>query len=667
MHMMADAHVPAGEPVTEAVEPPRRRSRLRLALWIVAALLALLLAAVAWLAITAPLSRSLKPYAPPILALESADGQIIARKGAYILAPVTLAEMPAHVPQAFIAIEDRRFRQHWGIDPRGILRAAWHNLWAGGVRQGGSTITQQLAKGAFLSADRTFGRKAQEVLIAFWLEAWLSKDEILERYLSNVYFGDNVYGLRAAARHYYSRDPEELTVGQAAVLAALLKAPSRLAPTSNPGDAWERAGLVLDSMVREGFLSAGERADIGRPRLRVTPVPEAIAGSYFSDWVLPEARERVGDGIGEQAVRTTLDSRIQRIAERAVRRAGLGGAQAAVVVMRPDGAVVAMVGGTSYARSPFNRATQARRPSGSTFKLFVYWAALRAGMTPDDRISDTPITTGAYRPENLDRRYRGEITLLQAFARSSNVAAVRLAEQVGVKAVTRAARDLGIRSPLPATASIALGPSGMPLIELTQAYAAVAAGRYPIRARGLPEAEEQGTFGWMFDGQQTFDERELAMLRDLLGAAVRQGTGSRAALPVATFGKTGTSQDNRDALFVGYADDLVAGVWVGNDDNSPKSGLSGSGLPAQIWREIMMGALRLSAPADTAPDPEDGIGAGNVVLPDIEAQIGNYSVAIGNETIRLEGVEGLRIDIPVSPPTAPGPSQPPPPPVANPQ
>lgn len=663
MHRMAETHVPAGEPVTEGTEPPRRRSRLRFALWGVAALLALLIAAIAWLAVTAPLSRSLKPYAPPILTLESSDGEIIARKGAYILPPVTLAEMPAHVPQAFIAIEDRRFRQHWGIDPRGILRAAWNNLWAGGVREGGSTITQQLAKGAFLSADRTFGRKAQEVLIAFWLEAWLTKDEILERYLSNVYFGDNVYGLRAAAQHYYSRDPDELTVGQAAVLAALLKAPSRLAPTSNPADAWERAGLVLDSMVREGFLSAGDRAAINRPRLRVTPVPEAIAGNYFSDWVLPEARERVGDGIGEQVVRTTLDSRIQRIAERAVRRAGLGGSQAAVVVMRPDGAVIAMVGGTSYGKSPFNRATQARRPSGSTFKLFVYWAALRAGMTPDDRVSDTPITTGAYRPANLDGRYRGDITLLQAFARSSNVAAVRLTEQVGVKAVTRAARDLNVRSPLPATPSIALGPSGMPLIELTQAYAAVAAGRYPVVARGLPEAEEQGTFGWLFGGQQAFDEDELEMLRDLLRAVVRQGTGRSAALPVATFGKTGTSQDNRDALFVGFAGDLVAGVWVGNDDNSPKAGLSGSGIPARIWREIMMGALRLTAPPPTLPEPEGDNESGNVVLPDLEAQIGNVSVAIGNDTIRLEGVDGLRIDIPVTPPAP----SPPPPQPANPQ
>lgn len=663
---MADVDLPADQAVVEAPEP-RRRSRLRLLAWAAAALAALLLLAIIWLAITAPLSRSLKPYAPPILTLESADGTVIARKGAYILQPVRLSELPARVPQAFIAIEDRRFRQHWGIDPRGILRAAWNNLWAGGVREGGSTITQQLAKGAFLSADRTFGRKAQEVLIAFWLEAWLSKDEILERYLSNVYFGDNVYGLRAAARHYYSRDPEELTVGQAAVLAALLKAPSRLAPTSNPSDAWSRAGLVLDSMKREGFLSATERAAITQPRLRVTPVPEGIAGSYFSDWVLPEARERVGDGIGEQAVRTTLDSRIQRIAERAVRRAALGGAQAAVVVMRPDGAVVAMVGGTSYTKSPFNRATQARRPAGSTFKLFVYWAALREGMTPDDRVSDTPITTGPYRPTNLDGKYRGEISLLQAFARSSNVAAVRLTDQVGVKAVTRAARDLGVRSPLPSTPAIALGPSGMPLIELTQAYAAVAAGRYPVRARGLPDAEEQGRFGWLFGGQTTFDEDELAMLRDLLRSVVTRGTGTRAGLPVAAFGKTGTSQDNRDALFVGYAEDLVAGVWVGNDDNSPQPGLSGSGVPARIWREVMMGALRLSAPTAAAPERGNEADIDNITLPDIEAQIGNYSVAIGNDTIRLEGVEGLRIDIPVPPPApAPAPAPVPAPPASPP-
>ena len=323
-----------------------------------------------------------------------------------------------------MAIEDRRFYSHWGIDPRGIARAAWANIGAGGVREGGSTITQQLAKNAFLDSDRTAARKIREVAISFWLEAWLSKDEILSRYLSNVYFGDNCYGLTAAAQHYFGRTPEALNIGQAAMLAGLVKAPSRLAPTSNLVGARKREMVVVGAMVDAGFLTKAAGDDVQPQRVRGdTATTRLPSGTYFADWVLPEARDQAGEVRTEATVETTLDRDLQRSAERVVRQAGLRQAQVALVAMRRDGRIVAMVGGKDYGKSPFNRATQARRQPGSTFKLFVYLAAMRAGMTPDSMVDDSPVEISGWKPKNDDGRYLGAITLRRAFARSSNVAA----------------------------------------------------------------------------------------------------------------------------------------------------------------------------------------------------------------------------------------------------
>jgi penicillin-binding protein 1A len=584
--------VAGGQPSYETGDDPvpsrgRRRRWVKRGL-IVAPILFLLL--VVYLAFTAPLSKSLQPPVPPSITLLSAEGTPIARRGATIGEPVDAAKLPDHVVNAFLAIEDRRFRTHWGIDPRGIARAAWNNLWAGGVRQGGSTITQQLAKNAFLTSDRTATRKMREVIIAFWLEAWLSKDQILSRYLSNVYFGDNVYGLRAAAKHYFDRDPDDLSVGQAAMLAGLVQAPSRLAPTKNLAGARARQKLVVGAMVAAGMLDKAEAARV-RPARVVAQRPSSLPnGTYFADWIMAEAR---GDADGrerEQTVRTTLEMPVQRAAERAVRNAGLRQAQVAIVVMRPDGRVVAMVGGKRYADSPFNRATQARRQPGSTFTLFVYLAALRAGMTPDSTVEDEPVQIGEWAPKNSDGQYRGTITLREAFARSSNVAAARLIHQVGPKAVIQAARDLGISTPIPEEASIALGTSTVSLIELTAAYAAVANGDRAPRPQGLADAEEPGWLATFMSKRRALSEDEVEGLRDLLASTVRSGTGRGAALPIGAFGKTGTTQDKRDVLFIGYAGGLVAGVWVGNDDNTPNPGLT-SALPARIWRNFMAQAL----------------------------------------------------------------------------
>ncbi|MGN6269971.1 MAG: transglycosylase domain-containing protein [Sphingomonas sp.] len=653
----------------EAAEPPRKRtSKLRWAMRGLGALVILFVLIVAWLAITAPLSKSLQPPTPPSITLLAADGTPIARRGAIIGKSVDAAKLPDYVPNAFVAIEDRRFYHHWGIDPRGILRAAIHNMRAGGVREGGSTITQQLAKNAFLDADRTMGRKLREVLISFWLEAWLTKDQILSRYLSNVYFGDNVYGLRAASEHYFDREPEDLTVGQAAMLAGLVKAPSALAPTGNLKGARAREAVVLGAMEDGKFITKAQAAGAKPAVLHVRRVKQLPNGTYFADWVLPQARDTAGEVRAETTVRTTLDVRLQKAAERAVGRSGLHTAQVALVAMKPDGTVVAMVGGKSYKDSPFNRATQALRQPGSTFKLFVYLAAMREGMTPDTTIEDKPVTIGNWSPENAEKRYRGTIPLREAFAVSSNVAAARLIQKVGVNNVIRAARDLGISTPIPNEATIALGTANTSLLELTAAYAAIAAGDYPVQAQGLADPKEKGWLEQFTHGTHPIPGRIQDEMRDLLAASVEDGTSRQAALNgVDTFGKTGTTQDSRDALFVGFAGDLVCGVWVGNDDDSPNPGLAGGGIPARIWRDFMTQALGLAPRA--APQPaadQDQTDDQDMIDPDAAPVVleGNLTglgldLKIGqNGDISLSRNPPAPADRPPAPATAPSPARP---------
>jgi penicillin-binding protein 1A len=549
----------------------------------------LVLITLVWLVVTAPLSRALEPLQDPALLLLSDDGHSIARHGAIKEAPVDVTKLNAQTPAAFVAIEDRRFYRHWGIDPRGIARAFVTDLRGHGVREGGSTITQQLAKTNFLSGDRTIKRKAQEVIIAFWLEAWLTKQQILSRYLSSVYFGDGVYGIRAAAHHYFNRDPEDLNLAQSAMLAGMVQAPSRLAPTHNLSGAQKRSELVLQAMADTNVISRARAASThpARPVVSASSVP---TGSYFADWVTPYAQQSQDPDFGEVKIGTTLDWTLQRIAQRAVAHAPAG-AQAALVAMRPDGRVVAMVGGKSYAQSPFNRVTQARRQPGSAFKLFVYLAAFRQGWTPDSIIEDKPITIGDWTPENSDRVYRGKITLREAFARSSNAATVRLSEEVGRNNVIREARDLGITTPLPDKPSLALGTAGVSLLELTSAYAAIASGRYPVVARGLPqESAPEGLSAFFHRDGALSPQRDQEPMLDLLYAAANEGTGHRAALAIPTFGKTGTTQENRDALFIGFAGDLVVGVWVGRDDNGSLGRVTGGSVPAEIWHSFMSSA-----------------------------------------------------------------------------
>jgi penicillin-binding protein 1A len=576
---------------------PKKTRWQRIKRWLLV-LLVLFVLTVAWLAITAPLSKSLSPINAPSLTILSAEGEPIARRGAIIEEPVDVSRLPDHVWQPFVAVEDRNFYSHFGISIRGTVRALMRNVGAGEVKQGGSTITQQLAKTSFLSHERTFGRKAQEAAIALWLEAWLSKDEILSRYLSNVYFGDNVYGLRAAARHYFSREPEQLTVTEAAMLAGIVNAPSRLAPTRNLKAAQARARLVMREMVQANMLSEGEFDTLSPARLNVQRRNNVPTGTYFADWVIQQAEEASEDGeYGARELRTTLEGDLQRLAVSTVRRAGLGRAQVALVAMRPDGRVVAMVGGKNYAQSPYNRAVQARRQPGSAFKLFVYLAAFRSGqVTPETPVNDAPVVMGNWRPQNYEGRYRGRIPVRDAVAYSSNSVAIQMTERFGRQNVIQAARDLGVRSPLRPVPTLPLGTENVSLLEMTSAYAAVAAGYYPVRPIGI--APEGGWLGsWWGTGQTIRRDAAFAQLRDVLFAVTQRGTGTAARLPVATFGKTGTTSDYRDAWFFGFAGDLVVGVWVGNDDNRPMPGVSGGGIPARIWANFMRGALGDTAAA----------------------------------------------------------------------
>ena len=582
--------------------------------WIVAVILGLLGLLLAWLVATAPLGRALEPAKQPSLIITDMNGKPIARRGDYKEEPVKIALLPAHVPAAFIAIEDRRFKDHMGIDPIGILRALATNAQAGGVRQGGSTLTQQLAKTSFLSSERSIKRKLQEIIIALYLEARLSKDEILQNYLSSVYFGDGAYGIRAAARTYFDKAPEQLSLGEAALLAGLVQAPSRLAPSRHLKQARERGAQVLAAMVETGVITAAQ-AKAARPAEYRPGRKTLPTGSYFADWVLPQAREATEADYGEIVVKTTLDPKLQKIAEDIItdglaRAEGLNVSQAALVAMRLDGRVVAMVGGTDYKTSSFNRATQAQRQPGSSFKLFVYLAALEAGKKPGDTIVDEPIEIcepgqqpgECYAPKNDDLRFRGTISLATAFAASSNVAAVKLAQEVGISAVGAQVKKLGIQGGVSIYPAMALGTTPIPLIDMTRAFAAVALGKYPIKATGLWRADpwpekvtppEDTTASWP----------ARTDMMQLLESAVRNGTGSKARLAMTTWGKTGTTQNHRDALFIGFAGDLVVGVWVGNDDNSPMgASIVGGSLPARLWNGFMRQALE--SEGRLIPEPE---------------------------------------------------------------
>lgn len=539
----------------------------------------------------------------PSVTLLSSGGAVIATYGDLYGEHLTAEQIPLTVRQALIATEDRRFYHHFGLDLIGLARAVYVNLTSGRLVQGGSTISQQLAKNVYLSGDRTLKRKVQELLLAMWLEHKFTKDEILELYLNRVYFGAGAYGVEAAAQRYFAKSARQLNLTESAMLIGLLRAPSKLSPTANLTAAQNRAATVLANMAAADYITDEQaKAAQAQPAQLAAGREPARGARYFADYLLDELNDLLGRSADDLVVQTTLDLNQQQAAEKAVSdvldREGqkAEAAQAALVAMSPDGAIRAMVGGRDWRESPFNRATQARREPGSAFKLFVFLAALEAGYRPDSTFVDGPISVGNWRPRNYEGGYMGEVSFRTAAARSINTVAVQLTEKVGRGRVIDMARRLGLSTDMMAVPSIALGALGVSLVELTGAYDTVANGGIAVEPYGIVSIKDRrGNLVYKRPAPRALrvlDTSIVAEANALLTGVIEGGTGRAAQLGRPAAGKTGTSSDFRDAMFMGYTADLTAGVWVGNDDASPMHKVTGGGLPAQIWKQFMTAALK---------------------------------------------------------------------------
>jgi penicillin-binding protein 1A len=556
---------------------------------------------------------------PPNLTILAGDGTVLAERGLR-RGHVRLDYLPPYLVQAVIATEDRRFYHHIGVDPVGLMRATFRNVEAGGVVQGGSTITQQLAKNLFLKPDRTIARKLEEVIYALWLEQRFTKDEILELYLNRVYFGGGTYGVEAAARRYFGKSARTVTLPQAALLAGLLKAPSRYAPTRNVELATARIDVVLDNMVEAGFLTAAAAHAAAEQPLKLRAFGDETGYPYAVDWVAETLPDFVGENEGDLIVDTTIDAGLQRVAQQALRQRldeegkPLDASEGAVVVLDPQGGVKALIGGRSYRASPFDRAVKALRQPGSAFKPFVYLAALESGYTPDSIADDAPITIDGWSPQNHTGTYQGEVTLRDSFAQSINTVAVKLADDVGRWRVVRTARRLGIHSELHDRPSLALGTAEVTLLELTSAYAPFANGGEGVTPHIITRVRNgDGKVLYSLKSAslgQVVEAPYVAAMNDMMNATLVSGTGRQAALPnQIAGGKTGTSQSFRDAWFVGYTAYYVGGVWIGNDDGSKMRNVGGGTLPAKLWHDIMLyahqGKQPLPLPGTRSPGLEE--------------------------------------------------------------
>jgi penicillin-binding protein 1A len=534
------------------------------------------------------------------------SGGLVAVRGSQYAPPVNLAKLPPYVPKAFIAIEDRWFYWHFGFNPWGILRSQIYNVQnrgEGGPLRGGSTITQQLARNLFLTLDQTYRRKAQELILAVWLEAKFSKTQILELYLNRVYFGAGAYGIEAAAQRYFNKSADKLTLGEAATLAGLMKGPSRYSPVASTDRAARRATVVLREMLEQGFITRAEYDEAIRTRVVVSSVLASQRAQYFTDWVDDQVRALVGEATEDLVVETTLDLPLQAAAERSVQSGvtaatGQGVEQAALVSLDGEGRVRAYVGGTNYLRTQFDRATQARRQAGSAFKPFVYLAAVESGLTPISPVVDEPVKIGNWEPRNYTGAFLGPMTLEQALAQSVNTVAAKLTADVGPSVVAATARRLGITSPIQQEPSMALGAVEVNPLEMAQAYAPFANGGLYARGYGIERirtAKGQVLYDHGMDRPprtQVIGQPALGYMIRMMRGVVTSGTGTRAAISGRDIaGKTGTTSDYRDAWFVGFTGGFVTTVWVGRDDNTVMRRVTGGGAPAAIWRDYMSAAL----------------------------------------------------------------------------
>ena len=547
------------------------------------------------------------PKRPPNIAIQGDDGTPLANRGDTGGAAVRLADLPAYLPKAFVAIEDRRFYVHHGIDPAGIARALVANLLHRGGVQGGSTLTQQLAKNVFLTQERTLSRKIQEAILAVWLEHKYTKDQILELYLNRVYFGSGSYGVEAAALHYFGHGAAKVTVAEAAMLAGLMKAPTKLAPNRNPQGAVDRAAQVIGAMREEGYITdAAARDALAHPAHAVKERGNG-AVNYAADYVMDMLDDTIGAVEEDIVVTTTISPTLETAGERALvdtlNKGGsrYGVSQGALVSLAPDGAIKALIGGRDYADSQFDRAVSAKRQPGSAFKPFVYLSALEAGLTPDTVREDGPITIKGWHPENYSREYFGPVTLTKALALSLNTVAVRLGVEVGPKTVVATAHRLGIVSELQPNASIALGTSEVSPLELTAGYAPFANGGIAVQPHIITRVRTTG--GKLLYQRRNanlgraVDPAYVGMMNSMMEETLLTGTARKAELPGwQAAGKTGTSQEWRDAWFVGYTARLVTGVWFGNDDGTPTRKASGGNLPVEAWSRFMKAALKGVAP-----------------------------------------------------------------------
>ncbi|MGH7115652.1 MAG: transglycosylase domain-containing protein [Stellaceae bacterium] len=538
----------------------------------------------------------------PSITILAADGSPIATYGDLFGRPLSLQEMSPYLPEAVIATEDRRFYSNPGIDPIGIMRAALADLAAGHIVEGGSTITQQLAKNLFLTPQRSLGRKIRESLLALWLTHRFTKNQILEIYLNRVYFGAGAYGVDAAAHRYFGKSARRIDLYQSAMLAGLLKAPTRFNPLHDRDLAAARTAQVLTNMVEAGFITKGEAAAAINATGHADVASRRPESRYFADWIADRLADYTGAAGRDLTVLTTLDPRLQAEAETAISgtiaRSGAKAAasEGALVAMSPEGAVRAMVGGRRYDASQFNRATQAQRQPGSAFKPFVYLAGLEAGLRPSDHFVDGPIRIGGWQPRDFDNHYQGDMTMAEALAQSVNTIAVQVALRAGIDNIVAVAHRLGIASPLTRDPSIALGTDEVNLLELVSAYTPFANGGIGVWPYGIAEIRDNSgkiLFRRTGSGPGRVISPELdGAMNEMLKGVIDHGTGRAAALPRPAAGKTGTTQDYRDAWFIGYTAQLVAGVWLGNDDDSPMRGVTGGSLPAQAWRRFMLAATR---------------------------------------------------------------------------
>jgi len=623
-----------GNPESNNSEPRPGRPRWRPVLWFLAKWSAVgaiwtgffALLFLAWCAYDLPGPERLNELKrQPSVALLAADGSLIASYGDLYGDSVRLANLPPYLPAAVLATEDRRFYDHFGLDWRGVARALYVNIREGDMVQGGSTITQQVAKNLFLTPERSLHRKGQEMLLSLWLERTFTKDQILELYLNRVYFGAGTYGVDAAAKKYFGRSARDVTIYQAAMLAGLLKAPSRFNPFNDKDLAKSRAELVIRNMVAAGQLTEAEASAISES---AAPAMSSQAsnqiGQHFADWVIDQVSSYVGYADQDLVVQTTLDPALQHQAEATLERviaekgAAVKASQGALVSMRPDGAVLAMVGGTDYRGSQFNRATQALRQPGSAFKAFVFLTAFENGFVPGNLFVDGPIRIGNWSPGNYNDRYYGKVSLRDAFARSMNSVAVQLSERVGRTKVIDTAHRLGITEPLDSTAAIALGVSETTLLEMTGAYATFANQGNGVWPFGIERiAARDGTVLYERQGSgpgPVATGPAVRKMLDVMAATVEDGTAKRAKLDRPVYGKTGTSQNFRDAWFIGLTRDMVTGVWVGNDNNAPMDKVTGGTLPVTIWHDFMAPALASTPIADVQRPGGDIIAAASTDL-----------------------------------------------------